>query len=104
MAEAVNDEEALRVKDEPKRNEAPSSPVQHSSRSETTRTCHQEGNDDGGAPVLTTSQPDPKATTLAEKPYSAFTPREKWGIITLISLASIFSFVYLVFHLCDHLT
>lgn len=56
--------------------------------------------DDGGQvpiPLAPLAQPATAVTTswssgpIAQKPYSAFSRKEKWKIIVLISLASIFS-------------
>jgi hypothetical protein len=46
------------------------------------------GNDGGMAP---SSRPPQTTEKEKEEVYSCFTSREKWGIISLISLASIFS-------------
>ena len=46
---------------------------------------------EGGVEVVTGSSSAKTTNKEEQEAYSCFTSREKWGIISLISLASIFS-------------
>jgi hypothetical protein len=95
MAETTNDEEALRVKCEGKSDEALGPPRKLSPDQADVGCEHESGDKDR----TTIDQAQQATVSDPDKPYSAFTTREKWGIIVLISLASIFSLV-----LEDHIT
>lgn len=90
MAGTVNQEEALRIKSEPKLEEAPvhgqAKEGQFEQNSDILDQHHRDGTD-----LATDIEGQDEAVAVQEKPYSAFTSGEKWIIIILISLASVFS-------------
>lgn len=90
MAETVNDEEAIQLKRlEGQRDPRNRGPLQSGE-------VESAGDGEDGR-SLSASLEEPAIAVardvVSEKAYSSFTPREKWGIIVLISMASIFSYV-----------
>ena len=92
MAETTNDEEALRIKSEtgPKCEE--DAPGRGLVPNDQRGVIGSDDNDHNGIErVSTLGETHDVPATTPDKPYSAFSSKEKWAIIVLISLASVFS-------------
>lgn len=94
MAETTNDEEALRIESEIKREAGTPAGAQvqddqPQASPDYTATDDHEDTDVGRAWPAAKSLNVP--AEIPDKPYSSFSSKEKWVIIVLISLASVFS-------------
>lgn len=94
MAEIVHDDEAIQLKSREGQKETLDTEVEAQDESSVTSRSGVE-EDEHGRTINSRSATAPTVPSalVAETPYSTFTPKEKWGIIVLISMASIFSSV-----------
>jgi len=95
MAETINEEAALKIKSESEQQRGGAKPHgQVEEKQPQSGASTDSIGDHGHTDVERASTPveiqDGQATR-SDKPYSAFSSKEKWVIIVLISLASVFS-------------